>query len=637
MWKSLSQHDQWSGEVWNRRKNGEVYAEILSISAVRDNAGKLLHYLAVFSDITRLKAHESELAHIANYDVLTGVPNRRLLSDRLKVALARSRRDRSTLAVCMLDLDGFKEVNDRLGHASGDLMLIEIARRLQSVLREDDTLARLGGDEFVLLFSDMRQQEESHRALTRVLQAIAQPVQLGDNDAQVSASIGVTMYPLDDSDADTLLRHADQAMYVAKQAGKNRYHLFDSEQDRLIKDHQEQLDRLGQALANDELVLYYQPKVNLANGKVIGAEALIRWQHPELGLLPPSAFLPLLSGHALEFAVGRWVITSVLQQIAQWQDEGVHGVFSANISADHLLAPGFVDQLRAALLAHPQVQPQHLELEILETAAIGDMDSAAKILQQCHALGVHFALDDFGTGYSSLSYFRSLSVDMVKIDQSFVRDMLDDPNDLGIVDSVIRLALAFNRPVIAEGVETLEHGDVLLQLGCQLAQGYGVSRPMPAAQFAQWSLQWSQAEAWKNRLPVTTAIADLSLLTATRSHKVWLDTLIAQLEVADGPITVAMDSSTCGFGQWYHGGGSARYGHMPTFQRIGPLHDAVHTLAHEIVAPHNHPRGPAAHSGLRLALLEASQKLTLTLDALALEVQTSPAAVVTKAQSLPNP
>jgi diguanylate cyclase (GGDEF)-like protein/PAS domain S-box-containing protein len=620
LWKSLSQQDLWSGEVWNRRKNGEVYAEILSISAVRDDAGKLLHYLAVFSDITRLKAHESELAHIANYDVLTGVPNRRLLSDRLKVALARARRDRSTLAVCMLDLDGFKDVNDRLGHASGDQLLIEVSRRLQNVLREDDTLARLGGDEFVLLFSDMRQHEERHQALTRVLQTIALPVALGDAEAQVSASIGITLYPQDDVDADTLLRHADQAMYAAKQAGKNRYHVFDSEQDRLVRDHQEQVERLEQALENNELVLYYQPKVNLSSGQVIGAEALIRWQHPEHGLLAPAAFLPLLSGTALEFAVGRWVIYNVLQQIGMWQAQGIVGVFSANIGADHLLEPGFVDELKAALHQFPQVQSKQLELEILETAAIGDMESASKVLQQCRALGVRFALDDFGTGYSSLSYFRSLSVDMIKIDQSFVRDMLDDPNDLGIVDSVVRLAQAFNRPVIAEGVETLEHGDVLLQLGCQLAQGYGVSRPMPAAQFAQWTRQWNDAGVWKNRRAITTAIADLPLLTATRSHKVWMDALVKHLDDGDASVPLSMNSRTCGFGQWYHGGGSARYGHLPSFQSIGPLHEHVHTLANELFAPHL-THTAATNTGLRMSLLTTSRQLSLALDAMALEVQ----------------
>jgi diguanylate cyclase (GGDEF)-like protein len=591
---------------------------------VRDDAGKLLHYLAVFSDITRLKAHESELAHIANYDVLTGVPNRRLLSDRLKVALARARRDRSTLAVCMLDLDGFKEVNDRLGHASGDLLLIEIARRLEGVMRENDTLARLGGDEFVLLLSDLHRHEENHGALTRVLQAVAQPVQLGDALAKVSASIGVALYPQDDSDADALLRHADQAMYVAKQAGKNRYHLFDSEHDRLVKDHRDQLARLEQALATNELVLYYQPKVNLSSGKVIGAEALIRWQHPDHGLLAPAAFLPLLSGSTLEFAVGQWVISTVLGQIAQWQDEGVHGVFSVNISADHLLEAGFVRQLQDALHSFPQVQPHCLELEILETAAIGDMESASKVLQQCRALGVRFALDDFGTGYSSLSYFRNLSVDMIKIDQSFVRDMLVDPNDLGIVDSVVRLARAFNRPVIAEGVETLEHGDVLLKLGCQLAQGYGVARPMPASQFAQWTREWSAAAAWKKRPEVVTNVADLPLITAKRSHEAWMHALIAQLDSGESTALAALDSTACGFGTWYSGNGLARYGHLPIFRRIGPMHEQVHALAHELCAQSGSQHPPAS-SHQRMALLDTSRQLTLVMEALLLEAQTLPA------------
>ncbi|OQW89215.1 MAG: hypothetical protein BWK72_04500 [Rhodoferax ferrireducens] len=622
MWRMLAEHDQWSGELWNRRKSGEVFAEILSITAVRDEAGKLLHYLAVFIDITPMKTHETELAHIANYDVLTGVPNRRLLTDRLKVALASARRDRSTLALCMLDLDGFKDINDRLGHARGDLLLIEISRRLQGVLRENDTLARLGGDEFVMLFSDMHQQEESHRILSRVLQAIAQPVQLGDTEALISASIGVTLYPLDDADADTLLRHADQAMYAAKQAGKNRYHLFDSEQDRLIKDHKERLERLTQALAHGELVLYYQPKVNLASGEVMGAEALIRWQHPEHGLQSPAEFLPLLSGTPLEFAVGQWVITQVLHQIARWQEVGIHGVFSANISADHLLEDGFVAYLQEALKQYPQVNPQHLELEILETAAIGDMISASKVLQQCRVLGIRFALDDFGTGYSSLSYFRSLSFDVIKIDQSFVRDMLEDPNDLGIVDSVVRLAHAFNRPVIAEGVETLEHGDVLLQLGCQLAQGYGIARPMPAAQFASWTRQWNEAKVWKTRPPRDTSLVDLPLLTSIRSHKVWMDALLAQLDAGMTGVPIAMDSTKCGFGQWCQGGGSVRYGHLPLFQSIEALHQQVHVLAQEILAQSN-TTTLDAHCAQRVGLDQISRQLNLAFEALALEESNS--------------
>jgi diguanylate cyclase (GGDEF)-like protein/PAS domain S-box-containing protein len=584
MWQALQTDGHWSGEVWNRRKTGELYAEILSIAAVKGGDGELSHYLAVFSDITRLKAHEAELAHIAQYDMLTGVPNRRLLGDRMKVALARARRDKLTLAVCMLDLDGFKEVNDLHGHDVGDQLLIEIARRLQTVLREDDTLARLGGDEFVLLLANLRHPEESHGVLERMLRSIAQPMAVGNAEVRVSASIGLTLYPHDDADPDTLLRHADQAMYTAKQEGKNRYHLFDPEHDKQVKVHREQLQRLEQALTQNELLLYYQPKVNLRTGVVVGAEALLRWQHPELGLRPPGQFLQLAAGQPFDLALGEWVIDTALSQLSTWLRQGTRLEVSVNISADHLLAEGFVAMLTSALARHPDVAPQQLELEILETAAIGDLNSASQVVAGCRALGVRFALDDFGTGYSSLAYFRNLSVDLIKIDQSFVRDMLDDPNDLGIVDSVVRLAQAFNRPVIAEGVETLEHGAALLLLGCTLAQGYGVARPMPAEQLVPWIAQWQADAAWQQLPEVCTTTDKLALRAATRSHHRWMASVTQTIEAVLAHQDAATDFPPCRFGHWFRSSGGAQYGLQAAFVQLGLHHDAVHRIADELLA-----------------------------------------------------
>jgi diguanylate cyclase (GGDEF)-like protein/PAS domain S-box-containing protein len=584
MWQALQTDGHWSGEVWNRRKTGELYAEILSIAAVKGDDGELSHYLAVFSDITRLKAHEAELAHIAQYDMLTGVPNRRLLGDRMKVALARARRDKLTLAVCMLDLDGFKEVNDLHGHDVGDQLLVEIARRLQTVLREDDTLARLGGDEFVLLLANLRHPEESHGVLERMLRSIAQPMAVGNAEVQVSASIGLTLYPHDDADPDTLLRHADQAMYTAKQEGKNRYHLFDPEHDKQVKVHREQLQRLEQALTQNELLLYYQPKVNLRTGVVVGAEALLRWQHPELGLRAPGQFLQLVTGQPFDLALGEWVIETALSQLSTWLNQGTRLEVSVNISADHLLAEGFVAMLTSALARHPDVAPQQLELEILETAAIGDLNSASQVVAGCRALGVRFALDDFGTGYSSLAYFRNLSVDLIKIDQSFVRDMLDDPNDLGIVDSVVRLAQAFNRPVIAEGVETLEHGAALLLLGCTLAQGYGVARPMPAEQLVPWLAQWQADAAWQQLPEVCTTTDKLALRAATRSHHRWMASVTQTIEAVLAHQDAATDFPPCRFGHWFRSSGGAQYGLQAAFIQLGLHHDAVHRIADELLA-----------------------------------------------------
>lgn len=612
MWQSLLEHDFWQGEIWNRRKSGEVYAEMLAISVVRDNTGQLQNYIGVFSDISRLKTHEAELHQIAHYDVLTGVPNRRLLADRLGQAIARALRSGKPLAVCYLDLDGFKPINDRYGHAAGDHLLVEIAERLKGVLRTDDTLARLGGDEFVMLLTDLAQTEEARHVLDRVLAAVSAPVLIEDTLVRISASIGVTIFPADEADADTLLRHADQAMYRAKEAGKNCYHFFDAAHDRQVKAHYDHLQRLRQALKNDEFVLHYQPKVDLVSGEVVGAEALIRWRHPERGLLAPGEFLHYLNGSDLEIAVGEWVIESVLKQIVAWNDVGLGFTVSANISADHLLQTDFPDRLRAALERHPDVVPGNLELEILETAALADMDQAVLVLTRCQQLGVHFALDDFGTGYSSLSYLRNLPVDILKIDQSFVRDMLDDPNDLGIVESVVQLASVVNRQVIAEGVETLELGTKLIQLGCRLAQGYGIARPMPAEQMSGWVGQWRSKAAWLAMEGSLTAGEDMTLLAAAQSHRNWIDKIVGHLQhPEEETTTTSLDTAHCRFGRWYQTSGAASYGALPEFQAIAPLHDRVHAQAAEIIAMARNGQREAAWN--RLPELYETRDSLLTL------------------------
>lgn len=488
---SLEAQDFWKGEIWSRRKNGELYAELLSISVVRNAQQHIEHYIGVFADISQIKAHEAELDRVAHYDSLTGLPNRRLLSDRLSQSIKRAERSGKSSAICFLDLDGFKTVNDLHGHKAGDALLVRVTQNLQHVLRAEDTLARMGGDEFVVILSNVASPEECALILDRILAAIRQPVLIDGHTVHISASIGVSLYPADNADPDTLLRHADQAMYLAKQAGKNRYQLFDPEIDRQAQLHRSQLEWLRQALLERQFVLFYQPKVDLINGQVLGVEALIRWQHPTQGLLAPSAFLPYVQGSELEHHLGEWVMEAALAQATVWRKLGLHIQVSVNVSANHLLQPGFCQQLRNALARHPDVPPEQFELEVLETAAISDMVQAANILHQCKAMGVKFALDDFGTGYSSLTYLRKLPVDTLKIDQSFVRDMLTDSDDLGIVEGVIRLANAFQRHVIAEGVETLAHGSALRALGCRFAQGYGIAKPMAADQIPTWCAAWA--------------------------------------------------------------------------------------------------------------------------------------------------
>lgn len=497
LWHSLLTKGHWSGELWNLRKNGEIYAELLTISSVKDATGKILNFVGLFSDITPMKNHQRQLEYIAHYDALTNLPNRVLLADRLNQAIIKSKRSHKSLAVVYLDLDGFKAVNDNHGHEVGDELLIVISRFMKDALRASDTLSRIGGDEFVAVLVDLVDSTACEPILERLLQAASRPVQIGQRMMQVSASIGVTFYPEDRGDADQLVRHADQAMYVAKQTGKNSYHLFDVDLDAAIKSTKATFDRICRALEADEFVLYYQPRVNMKTGQVLGAEALIRWQHPEQGLLPPANFLQALENHPKEIKLGEWVISKALRQISAWQKQGLDFTVSVNISAYHLQQDEFLPRLRVLLAAYPDVPAERLELEILETSALRDLAKISGLMQACKALGVRFALDDFGTGYSSLTYLKHLPAEVMKVDQSFVRGMLEDASDLSIVKGVVSLAQSFNREVVAEGVESLAHRQRLLEIGCENGQGFGIAKPMPAERIPLWLVDWRNDPDWQ--------------------------------------------------------------------------------------------------------------------------------------------
>jgi predicted signal transduction protein with EAL and GGDEF domain len=367
---------------------------------------------------------------------------------------------------------------------------------MNEVLREGDTLARIGGDEFIAVMADLKTFEECECVLKRLLNAASSPVTISNKSVQVSVSIGITMYPNDDVDADQLIRHADQAMYIAKQSGKNSYHLFDTAQDNAINIQRKNVDNIRLALEQNEFVLHYQPKVNMRTGEVIGAEGLIRWLHPVTGMIPPLSFLPSIEGHNISIDIGEWVIESALIQIKEWANIGINLPISVNISAYQLQQTNFTERLASLLAAHPEVEPNLLELEILETSALQDTTLVSETMNACKDLGVRFAIDDFGTGYSSLTYLKRLPAYMIKIDQSFVRDMLEDNDDLAIVSGVVGLAKTFQRKVIAEGVETQEHGVALLALGCELAQGYGIARPMDANDIPKWLSNWKTPDSW---------------------------------------------------------------------------------------------------------------------------------------------
>ncbi|MDR0200547.1 MAG: EAL domain-containing protein [Delftia acidovorans] len=496
IWACIARDGFWHGEIWNRRKTGEIFAEMLSISAAQGASGEIEHYIGVFTDISHIKAHEAELERVTHYDLLTGLPNRRLLIDRLSQAMLRTAREGRSLAVCFLDLDGFKEINDLHGAAAGDALLVGVAGHLKSVLRSEDTLARLGGDEFVLLLSHIGSAEHCTSILDRVLEAASRPVPVQDRVLSVTASLGVSLYPDDQADPDLLLRHADQAMCVAKQAGRNRYQLFDPENDRKAHARRLQLGWLRRALEQGEFLLHYQPKVELGGGKLVGAEALLRWHDPRQGLRAPGEFLPFVSGSDLERPLGDWVIGEAVAQAARWFGQGLDLCVSINVSANQLLDGGFHATMAQVLARHPDLPPHLIELEILESAAIADMEQAVQVMGLCRQMGIRFALDDFGTGYSSLTYLRKLPVQSLKIDQSFVRDMLADPDDLGIVEGVIQLASSFKLESVAEGVETPKHARRLRDMGCHVAQGYGIARPMPADQLPAWAARWRAGDNW---------------------------------------------------------------------------------------------------------------------------------------------
>lgn len=489
---------KWFGEWVHRRLDGHDITCTVLLNRTEIGGQNVIQ--GTVRDISLQKAQQRQLERIAHYDTLTGLPNRVLLADRMQQSMAQATRRGTKLAIAYLDLDGFKAINDRHGHDAGDRLLVVAANRMRHALRETDTLARLGGDEFVAVLSDLPTPEACLPTLTRLLDAASRKTLDKGFTLRVSASLGVTFYPQTEViDADQLLRQADQAMYQAKLAGKNSYHLFDVARDQAVRGHHESLARLAQALRNGEFVLHYQPKVNMRSGAVIGFEALIRWQHPDGRLRSPIDFLPLVEGHPLELDLGSWVIDTALCQMNAWRQEGLDLPVSVNVAAGQLQSPDFVRGLSELLARYPQLPADRLQLEILESSALQDLELITQVMSECRSLGLSFAIDDFGTGYSSLTYLKRLAAGTLKIDRSFVRDMHTDQDDHAILEAVLGLARAFSREAIAEGVERLEQGEALLDMGCDLAQGFGIGCPMPAEEVADWVASWRSPESWLNR------------------------------------------------------------------------------------------------------------------------------------------
>jgi diguanylate cyclase (GGDEF)-like protein/PAS domain S-box-containing protein len=480
MWADIVNDGHWQGEIWNRRKDGEIYPQWLGVSAVRANSGEVTEYIAVFMDITEHKKTEARIDYLAHHDPLTGLPNRTLLRDRYEQSVAFAQREGSMVAVLYLDLDHFKNINDSLGHPVGDKLLIETAGRISGCVRDSDTVSRLGGDEFLVLLNSIHAGESVAEIANKILESVATPFDIDNKVLNISCSIGICIYPDDGKEFDQLLQQADISLYQAKDNGRNGYHFFTDEMNRTVARRLNLESELRKALSLKQIYLEYQPQFDIKSGLIIGAEALVRWHHPTLGIIPPVEFIPVAEENGLIIELGHYVMLQACRQAKQWVDQGHDIRIAVNVSYAQFVRNN-LHQLVIDTLRITSLSPRHLELELTESILVADSTKVLTVVQALKDIGVLFSIDDFGTGYSSLSYLKRFAVGKLKIDQSFVRDVPGDPEDEVIVAAIISLAHSLQLECIAEGVETIAQAEFLRDMGCDQLQGYLLARPMSAA------------------------------------------------------------------------------------------------------------------------------------------------------------
>jgi diguanylate cyclase (GGDEF)-like protein/PAS domain S-box-containing protein len=480
MWASIHETGRWQGEIWNRRKNGEIYLQWLTITAIKESTGQIRGYAGIFTDITEHKFFEERIAHQSGHDSLTGLQNRSLFHEQLTSVLDQAQHMNTWAALVFLDLDRFKSINDSLGHSVGDQILQAVSERLQSAVREGDTVARMGGDEFSILLSPIKNVEDAALKVRNIVQSFEQPLVVGNQEFFLTTSMGISLYPLDGNDPETLLKNADTAMYSAKEKGGNTYQFYTSDMNEKALERLVLESNLHKALERDEFLVYYQPKVDLKTNQIVGTEALIRWRHPELGMISPVDFIPLAEETGLIIPIGEWVLRTACKQNKAWQDAGYKPIqVAVNLSGRQFQQENLVETI-ARILEETGLDPQYLELEITENIAMSDGNRVIETLNELRCLGLTLSIDDFGTGYSSLSYLSRFPIDTLKIDRSFVRHVTTKDDHAAIVKAVISLAKGLNLKVIAEGVDEIEQVEFLKMLHCNEMQGYLFSPPIPS-------------------------------------------------------------------------------------------------------------------------------------------------------------